>query len=263
MCLILSLTGCPKGGRPERRFFNREPQAVKKVAKYHECKKTTVIAVVDTGFGGDESWIGQEQAHLCKFGHKDFTEGKVAVEQFGTIDSVPVDDHGHGTHIAGLVDFYARQTNDSYCLVILKYYDPKADDKENLVRTVEAIEYARRIKADFINYSGGGIQRSAAEEEAIKAYIDSGGTFVAAAGNESSNIDIFHYYPAQEDDRIIVVGNGKDEKHKGYKSNYGTRVNRWEVGSNVKMYNHYMTGTSQSTAIATGKIVAEKNKTCK
>jgi len=253
MCLILSLTGCFKTERPKR-----APQSV----KTHECKKTTVIAVIDTGFGSDESWIGQENTHLCKFGHKDFTDG-ITSYQFDTEDPVPVDDHGHGTHIAGLIDSYAKKTNDSYCLVILKYYDNHADDRENLLRTVKAIEYAKKIKADFINYSGGGVSPSKEEAEALKSYIDAGGTFVAAAGNEGSNIDFFHYYPAQEDDRVIVVGNGLDKNRRGYKSNYGKRVNRWEQGDKVLMYNHYMTGTSQSTAIATGKIVAKKNKTCK
>jgi subtilisin family serine protease len=266
MCLILSLTGCPKGGRPERHFFNRTPQSVK--AKIHECKRTTVIAVLDTGFDGAAVWDGggYHTPKLCQFGHKDFTGGKTAKSTY-TQDEVPVDDHGHGTHIAGLIDRYARQTNQSYCLVILKYYEPNADRK-NLQNTIEAINYARQIRADFINYSGGGVQTSPQEIEAVKAFINAGGTFVAAAGNEGSNMDFFHYYPAQDDDRVVAVANGVNEPHRAHTSNYGKRVNRWEQGSNILSILPggqfgYMTGTSQSAAIATGKIVAEKNKSCK
>lgn len=260
-CVILSLSSCLKGGRPERRFFQRTLQS--KITKYKACKKVQVIAVIDTGFGADDSWTGQETAHLCKFGHKNFVPFADDSDRFGTKDPVPVDVHGHGTHIAGLIDYYASKTNNSFCLVILKYYDENAPGLENLQHTVEAIDYARKIKASFINYSGGGILRAPEEEKAVKDYIDAGGTFVAAAGNEGSDIDFWPYYPAQEDDRVIAVGNGENQSKRAPSSNYGDRVNRWEIGKNVLMYNHYMSGTSQSTAIATGKIVAEKNKTCK
>lgn len=256
MCLILSLAGCFSSNVPKR-----HPQAVSK-AKHRECKKTQIVAVVDTGFGADDTWTGQEKTHLCKYGHKDFTGGKTS-DKFGTVDPVPVDDHGHGTHIAGTIDEYAKKTNGSFCLVILKYYDPKGLDLYNLDRTVEAFNYARQIHADYINYSGGGVSSSTKEAEAVKAFIDSGGTFVAAAGNEGSDLEIHHYYPAQEDDRVIAVGNGKSEKDHAYSSNHGKRVNRWEQGMDVLTYNHYMSGTSQAAAIATGKIVAEKNKSCK
>lgn len=263
MCLILSLTGCLEKGQ------TRMPQSVKKVAKYHECKKTTVIAVIDTGFDGAAVWTGglQGTPKLCQFGHKDFTGGKTVQSTYAQ-DPVPVDNHGHGTHIAGLVDKYAKLTNQSYCLVILKYYDPSANERENLIHTVEAIDYARKIKADFINYSGGGIQASTAETEAVKAYLDAGGTFVAAAGNERSNLAERPFYPAQDDDRVIAVGNGKNENNRAPTSNHGKRVNRWEQGNEVfstlpgGQYG-FMTGTSQAAAIATGKIVADKNKSCK
>lgn len=225
------------------------------------CKKPVVIAVIDTGFG--IGWDGEEAAHLCKFGHKNFSSNEDATNKFGTIDAVPVDLHGHGTHIAGTIDRYAGIKSKNYCIVVLKYYDPRTQAGENLIHTVDAINYARAIHADFINYSGGGLESSASEKEAVKTYIDGGGTFVAAAGNESSDLEKRHYYPAEEDDRVIVVGNGVDEDHRLPSSNYGDRVDFWEDGKNVKTYNNFMTGTSQAAAIETGKLVAQKIKTCK
>lgn len=265
MRIILSLTGCTAHNEtptePVPKHIHSIPSSTKRycVAK----RKAVVVAVIDTGFGASEDWTGQYNAHLCKFGHKDFTGGLVSTNRFNTKDAVPVDNHGHGTHIAGLIDSYASRTNDNFCLVVLKYYDPSAGESQNLARTVEAINYARQIHADIINYSGGGVQASAEETAAVKAFLDAGGTFVAAAGNEGLNAEFFHFYPAQDDDRVIAVGNGKDEKHRAKTSNYGRTVKRWENGTNVLVYAHYMTGTSQSAAIVTGKIVAEKNKSCK
>lgn len=236
---------------------------------YKECakRKPIVIAVLDTGFG--HNWEGEETAHLCRYGHKNFASGSTT-DKFHTKDEVPLDDHGHGTHIAGTIDRFARMTNNSYCLVIIKYYETKGLDLMNLYNTVEAINYATKLKVDIINYSGGGVSPSSAEKEAIQKFLDQGGTFVAAAGNEKSDLAEKPYYPAQEDPRIIVVGNGKYYALGGgevlmhsEKTNFGKRVDRWEDGDNVKTYNYYMTGTSQSAAIATGKIVAEKNKSCK
>src|SRR5271165_1628236 len=102
MCLIMSLTGCFETPykSPAKHQFDRVPQSKK---SFKECKKTTVIAVIDTGFGAGEFWDGQEKTRLCKFGHKDFTGGETS-SKFGTNDKVPVDNHGHGTHIAGIVD---------------------------------------------------------------------------------------------------------------------------------------------------------------
>jgi subtilisin family serine protease len=219
-------------------------------------KKPIVIAVIDSGFG--IGWEGEKTAHLCQFGHKNFVGDKSSLK-FGTKDPVPTDQDGHGTHIAGTIDQYA--TGD-YCLIILKYYKPY-DYDGNIKRTVQAIDYARQIHADIINYSSGGVEPFKKESMAIKKFIDEGGTFVAAAGNEGSDIDLYHYYPAQDDDRIIVVGNGKSDYAHSETSNYGRRVNRWENGNNVLAYSHIMSGTSMSTAIVTGKIVTEKNKFCK
>lgn len=223
-------------------------------------KKPIVVAVIDTGFGA--GWEGEQTAHLCKYGHVDFVNDAVMPIEYGKPTKVPKDENGHGTHIAGIIDSYAKAGHADYCLVILKYYDPKNEEANNIFNTIAAINYARQIHADFINYSGGGGKIQLSEQEAVKKFIDGGGTFVAAAGNEASDLAVHPYYPAMEDDRVVVVGSTyTDGKHSKI-SNFGDRIDRWEIGTNVKMYDHYMTGTSQATAIATGKLVAQKKNTC-
>lgn len=218
--------------------------------------KTTVIAVIDTGFGTQGKVY---DAKLCKFGHRDFSHSDVVYKtQDGTL--VPGDTHGHGTHIAGLVNKYAKEGNNDYCIVVLKYYDPHSDEYSAPENTVKAIKWATAIHADYINYSGGGSSENLEEDMAVKEYLDKGGTFVSAAGNERSDLAVQGYFPAMADKRVVVVGNVTMTGTTQNNSNYGTRVNCWEMGTKVDMYGANMTGTSQSTAIATGKMVA--GKTC-
>lgn len=270
-CIIIGLFGCtetpapikriPKKG-PHRPIIQRPPR---KIASCQE--RPITVAVIDTGYGPSRTKETRDiyDATLCKFGHKDFTRG-VSTVDFRTVDEVPVDDHGHGTHVTGLIDTYARQGHANFCLIIIKYYNAKSIETENLENTVKAIKYATYIHADFINYSSGGITEKAKSEkeiEAVKEYLDQGGKFVSAAGNERTDIDEIPYYPAMDDDRVIVVGNGKSLEDHANTSNYGKRVNAWENGDDVKSYDTYMTGTSQATAIHTGKMIAEIHSSCK
>lgn len=286
--LFLLIASC---ARPTIRPKNPNRVPEKKERAEVCTAKPIVIAVIDTGFGYEGKGKG---ATLCKFGHKDFTGSGTIAEGYDTVDPVPLDTHAHGTHIAGIIDGYASQTGTNYCMVIIKYYDPKSRNNSNLEATVNAITYATQIKADIINYSGGGIEFSNEEKKAVEKFLDKGGRFIAAAGNERTNLDegLTGYYPAFYDKRIVSVGNAAladpdiigpvnylDKSSKqyqpikvdgsdqlsipGFHSNYGNKVSRWEYGEEVIVYNFRMTGTSQATAIATGKIVSKIKRNCK
>jgi major intracellular serine protease len=266
VCFSLILHGCLKGGRPPKRFFEFKRDRTPSSIQSNQCEKPIIIAVLDTGFDAKSTWP-KGTPKLCQYGHKDFTDDGVAESAYTKVP-VPIDTHGHGTHIAGLIDQYAKKTNSNYCLVIIKYYQAKDYGYGNTIRTIEAIRYAKSIGANFINYSGGGTMTNKEEIQAVKEFIDGGGVFVAAAGNESSDLGVNHYYPAEDDARVVVVGNGKNEYKRAPSSNHGKRINRWEPGNEVwstlpgGQYG-FMAGTSQAAAIATGKIVADKNKSCK
>src|SRR5690349_5783545 len=205
-----------------------------------------VVAVIDTGLDIEKM---KDKVHLCKFGHKDFTGQGI------------VDRHGHGTHISGLIDTFAGKAN--YCQVILKYYDPMSPPKSNLNNTVRALAWAIELNVDVINYSGGGLEPDMIEKKLILEALDRGIKVVVAAGNEQSNLDdgMHRYYPAMYDKRIIVVGNYSQDRVPAKSSNWGSVVTVWEVGSKVTSYciNGFytceMTGTSQATAIQSGRII--------
>lgn len=205
----------------------------------------TRVAVIDTGLDLDDPRF---KSHLCSTGHQDFT------------NSTLNDTDGHGTHIAGLIQEYAKDAD--YCLIIYKFYQ---EDSGNVKREILAIKAAINNRADIINFSGGGPKFEDEEYNLIKRHPKI--KFVVAAGNEGVSLDgytIDYYYPASYGlsyglSNIIAVGNLDANKRTHPTSNYSTQL-VWEIGTNVqstlpngKM--GIMTGTSQATAIHTGKLL--------
>lgn len=176
--------------------------------------KTITVAVIDTGIDKASS------NKLCKFGHKSL------------VDNSPLtDEHGHGTHIAGLIEANAGKGN--YCMVSIKWFKQGMTPSESITNLVDAINHAINIKVDYINISGGGTEYFSAEERAIKRALDQGIKVIAAAGNEASNLDLkCNYFPACYDSRINVVGNifhhGDFDTQREPSSNYGNYVKTWE-----------------------------------
>lgn len=216
-------------------------------------EKVNVVAVIDTGFSFSKKTKGVK---LCQYGHKDFTSQQLFEKRY-TKTPVPKDTHNHGTNVTGLIQKFAGKSN--YCMVIIKFYNQYADGTTNTLSSIKAIRYANRINAKYINYSAGGTMSDPAEKKEVIEFLNRGGRFIAAIGNENKNTKIVPFYPAMYDSRIVSVG-AKDEL--GYRlssSNYGSGVNRWEVGYKQEAFGITMTGTSQATAVTMGKII---NREC-
>ncbi len=185
------------------------------------------------------------------------------------------DNHGHGTHIAGIIGAEAGNGKGiagiapQVSLMVLKYYDPKVQGTDNLKNTVNSIRYAIKMKANIINYSGGGTEFSQEEHDAIEEARKQGILVVAAAGNERSNSDNHKYFPADYGLSNIISVTAIDPSTEVLaSSNYGTEtVDIAAPGQNIlstlpgNSYG-YMTGTSQATAFVTGAavlVMAKKN----
>ena len=143
--------------------------------------------------------------------------------------------------------------------MILKFYDPLSDPKQNDENLVKAINHAIVLKVDVINISGGGTTPIAAERKAIKQALASGIKIVAAAGNESSNMKYKPYYPAMYFPEIIVVASVNSKGMLLDTSNYSKKwIDYKELGyQQVGSYGQPLTGTSQATAIRTGKEISK------
>ena len=112
----------------------------------------------------------------------------------------PMDDNGHGTHVAGTIGAVGNNgigvTGIAWNakLMALKFLDSSGSGL--LSDAVSAIDYARNNGAKIINASWGGGGFSSALQSAIQRFQDAGGIFVTAAGNESSNNAVVASYPA-------------------------------------------------------------------
>lgn len=240
-----------------------------------------IVAVIDTGADvhhedlDDNIWVNPGESGKDSKG-KDKANNGIDDDANGFIDDVHgwnfvsnnnnlQDNHGHGTHIACIIGAKAGNGKGisgiapDVSLMILKYYDPKVPNTDNLKNTVAAIKYAVKMGAHIINYSGGGTEFSQEEHDAILEAEKKGILFVAAAGNEKSNSDQFHYYPADYGLSNIISVTAIDPSTEVLSSsNYGTQtVDIAAPGQNILSClpgNNYgfMTGTSQATAFVSG-----------
>lgn len=243
--------------------------------------KDIIVAVIDTGADihhpdlQSNLWVNRGEVGTDLNGNNKASNG-IDDDGNGYIDDVHgfnfvrnnndlSDNHGHGTHIAGIIGAEGGNgvgisgVAPKVSLMVLKYYDPKAPGVNNLMNTVKAIEYAVKMNAHIINYSGGGLEKSPHEIAAIKKAQKKGILFVAAAGNEKSNSDEHGYYPADYDLDNIISVTAVDKSRKVLdSSNYGMNsVDLAAPGNNIfsllpnGQYG-FMTGTSQATAFVTG-----------
>ncbi len=175
------------------------------------------------------------------------------------------DNHGHGTHIAGIIGAEANNGRGivgiapEVSIMVLKYFDPQSPGSDNLKNTIKSIRYAVENGAQIINYSGGGLEYSQEEHDAVDMARKKGILFVAAAGNERANSDKIPYYPADYGlDNIISVTAFNPSQEVLSSSNWGVlSVDIAAPGQNILSTlpgNSYgfMTGTSQATAFVTG-----------
>ncbi len=220
--------------------------------------KKVIVAVVDTGIDAN---------------HPDL-KGNIYRDAKGVygFDFVknspnPTDEHGHGTHVAGIIGAIANPKAgvsgvvQNVSIEAVKYYAEGNTGAVNLKNTVKALEWAISSGAKVINYSGGGPEFADEEYQALKKAEAKGILIVAAAGNERSNTDLpenFYYPSAYRLTNIISVAATDINNKLIRSSNWGkTKVDVTAPGENIfstlpnGRYG-FMTGTSQATAFVSG-----------
>ena len=196
-----------------------------------------VIAVIDTGVDynhldlRNNIWVNA--AEIPNNGKDD--DGNGYIDDINGWDCVgndkdPMDDNGHGTHVAGII---AAENNKeggigvAYNCKVMVLKAGNSSGYFNNSDIAEAVQYAYMNGASVINMSFGGSNISVAVEEALEnAYNTS--VLVAAAGNDGAcnnlscpeNHPKKVSYPAALPYVIGVMSTDKDGKHASSFSNY-------------------------------------------
>ncbi|MCX7977796.1 MAG: S8 family serine peptidase [Bdellovibrionaceae bacterium] len=226
--------------------------------------KDIIVAVIDTGADQNHPAIAphlwKNPGEIPENGLDDDGNGKIDDVygwNFADDSSDITDNHGHGTHISGLI---TSSGNKKIRIMILKYYQPGAP-RDAVTASLLAIEYAVQMKVDIINYSAGGNRPDARELAAIRRAERAGVVVVAAAGNEGQNADKVPFFPASYPlSNVISVAAVDTQNQLLSSSNWGISSvfiaapgkslfsalpgNRWGP----------LSGTSQATAVVTAEI---------
>jgi len=193
------------------------------------ARTTTVVAVIDTGVDYTHPELGnctpdqvaQDQCAKVKQGY-DFVNN----------DQDVIDDHGHGTHVAGII---AANTNETVprCMAGI---DPKArilplkvlsnTGRGYLDVISESIIYAADNNARVINMSLGNSNAFIPVPELYQLALDyafSKNVVVVAAAGNSGRAVTDGFWPANYPG-VIAVGASTEQDLKASFSNYGTKV---------------------------------------
>lgn len=134
-------------------------------------------------------------------------------------DPDPMDDHGHGTHVAGII---AASIDNGYAVAgvaprvrIVPMRVLGANNQGSVSSVAAGIEAAARVGARVINLSLGSEDFSQVIEDALRFAVGRGALVVAATGNDGSEV-IFH--PARSQFALAVGATNAD----GQRASFGT-----------------------------------------
>ncbi|HEY0592212.1 MAG TPA: S8 family serine peptidase, partial [Thermoanaerobaculia bacterium] len=162
------------------------------------------VGVIDTGID---------------YNHPDLKSIYKGGKDFINNDADPMDDHGHGTHVAGTIAAANNQIGvvgvapeiDLYALKVLA---PKDDGSAqgSVTAIVAAIDFAIENKINVLNLSLGSDEQSITEKEAFARAWDAGILSIAASGNGYDDLKRdFIGFPAAYPNVVAVGAIDKDE----------------------------------------------------
>ena len=224
----------------------------------------TTIAIVDSGIDlghadlMEKIWVNDDETP----GDGLDNDGNGKVDDvngwdFANNDNNPQDDHGHGTHVAGIA---AAQTNNgkgiagvSWGAQLMALKVLNAGGTGTYADVANAVTYAANNGAKIINLSLGGSDPSSVLEDAVEyAHHHLGCVVVAATGNTSGAV----LYPAKYAEAFAVAATDSNDQQY-WSSNYGPEVDVAAPG--VSIYSTYlgggytyMTGTSMAAPHVAG-----------
>ena len=196
------------------------------------------VAVIDTG---------------VDYTHPDLAANYAGGDDFVFGDGDPMDDHGHGTHVAGTIAASMDNPTGTPAAAegvvgvapnarILAYKVCRADGTCDDFAIQQAIARAVTDGANVINMSLGETEYSQSLNDAVQAAWNAGLVIVGGAGNDGTTVP---FYPAAFDNVISVAAFDEDHRRPSF-SNYGSWVDISAPG-NVIMSTYPMAECGSST----------------
>lgn len=211
----------------------------------------SVVAVLDTGAQLSHPSLAANFAGVARYDFVGDDADPSEVKAGLDADANGFKDElwGHGTHVAGIVDFVAPEAK----IMPLRVLD--SEGYGNVFTLVEAIRYAERGGADVINLSLSTSRKSVLLENAIKDAVNKDVIVVAAAGNANTYLE---QYPAAIGGEVVSVSSVDRYNQKSDFANYGGWVDIVAPGNEIQ--SAYPTdtgaqwdGTSMATPFVAGQ----------
>jgi len=240
--------------------------------------RNVIVAVIDTGINYNHpdlrNNIWTNPGEIPDNGIDDDGNGVIDdVHGFNALDNSgdPMDDHGHGSHCAGVIGaegqnrYGGRGVMQEVSIIGCKFLSASGGGTAS--GAIACLDYLRNLKSraenpvDIIltSNSWGGGPSADALKDAIQAHQDLGILFVAAASNDGQDNDVVDAYPADYPlANIIAVAATDSDDNKAWFSNFGKRtvhVGAPGVGIlSTVLGNDYeeMDGTSMATPFVAG-----------
>ncbi|MCS7465423.1 S8 family serine peptidase [Stieleria sp. ICT_E10.1] len=235
---------------------------------YPGGKRDVVVAVIDTGVDythenlAANMWVNPGEIPGNGIdddgnGFVDDIHGASVVSNPNAHTGDPIDYHGHGTHVAGIIAGQAFNgvggVGVAFNTQIMAIRAAQSTGTLTVDDIAEAILYAVDNGAEVINMSFGGYQRSQVVEDALEIALNQA-VLVAAAGNDSINISQAPIYPASLPWVLGVEASTPNDTLANFSnSGYEVRAPGESIYSTLPN-NQYAkwSGTSMATPVVTG-----------
>ncbi|HEY9857023.1 MAG TPA: S8 family serine peptidase [Stenomitos sp.] len=177
-----------------------------------------IVAVVDTG---------------VDYNHPDLKGQVIKGPDFGNNDNDPMDDQGHGSHVAGTIAAIGNNGTGvvgiAYKTKILAIKVLGSDGSGDTSNIAKGILKAAEMGAKVINMSLGGPQQSQALKDAVDQVTAKGVLCVVAAGNDGNSTA---NYPAAYPNAFSVGATDQSDKRTSF-SQYGSTLDIAAPGLNI------------------------------
>jgi len=189
----------------------------------NELDSAPMVAVIDTG---------------VDFTHPELSGRIVAGYDYHNDDSDPMDDHGHGTHVSGIIAAEAGNglgsagiSTQSRILAIKVLGANGSGSTWNVIQGIYEAADHRDVRV--INLSLGTWVGTWSFHNAVDYAVAKGKLIVAAAGNSNTDSPYFPAFWSQYSDGVVAVAANTRDGCKAYFSNYGYWVTIAAPGKDI------------------------------